>query len=63
MSENTDQARILDPEDELREVYRARVKPLRDLGNAEKVAQYEEAWDVARSYLMHAREHKEDHAA
>ena len=63
MSESTEQARIRDPEDELYEIYEARIKPLRDLGETAKVAEYEEAWKIARSYLKHAREHKEDHAS
>ena len=62
MTENSDYPMIRDPENELREVYEARVRPFVDLGHAEKTARYEEAWQIARSRLRQVREQKEDHA-
>ena len=54
---------IRDPEEELRQVYEARVRPFADLGHGEKVVRYEEAWKIARDSLRRVCEQKEDHAA
>lgn len=63
MSKVNPQLTIRDPEDELRAVYRARVRPFEDLGHTEKVEQYEKAWEIARSALQKARARGENHAS
>lgn len=62
MDENSVGPRIRDPEEELEAVYRARVRPFADLGQSEKAAQYERAWQIARSALRKVRERGADHA-
>jgi hypothetical protein len=54
---------VFDPEEELRKIYSARVTPFRDIGHQEKVAQYEEAWEIARGRLRKVRERNEHHAS
>ena len=63
MSELNPHAVIRDPGEELRAVYEARVKPFAELGNADKVAQYDRAHAIAQEHLAKARESVEDHAA
>ena len=59
----TENPMIRDPEEELRQVYEARVRPFVELGHEEKVGRYEAAWKIARTRLRKVCEQKEDHAA
>jgi hypothetical protein len=54
---------IRDPEEELRAVYEARIRPFADLGSTEKAAQYQGAHEIARRHLARAREQAEGHVA
>jgi len=57
-----EEPRIRTPEEELDAIYESRVKTFVELGHAEKMAHYEQAWRVARAHLAKARERKAGHA-
>ena len=63
MNRNLHDPVIHGPEEELQNVYKARIAPFVELRDSEKVNQYEKAWEIARSYLKKARERKDTHVA
>ncbi len=59
----SDERLIRDPEEELAATYRIRVRPFIDLDNAAMTKHYQQAWEIARAWLVKVRERSESHAS